>query len=1388
MNSLRNTLCSTILLLVFAAKSFAQDPQVQFERLEGEASFSNAGIYVIAQDAQGFMWFGSLGDGLARYDGYDFRVFRRESGNPHSLSDNEINNIDIAPDGKIWLATSNGLNEFDPNTEKFARFFHDPADAESISSSHIDSSLVEPDGTLWVGTPNGLDRRNPGETGFRNYSLTPEETDDDAFPGIGPGRVFSMYLDSEETLWFGTLGGGLLRFDRESDSFTRFIHDPSDPSSLTDNNIRAIYEDRARTLWLATNRGLSRMDRSSDTFRNYLPDNNDPKSLRANHIGPLLEDSLGNFWVTSAKLGVSLFDRESETFSHYNHEPADPRSLGSGEVWSIYEDRSGVVWVGANGISQVLPTVHAFRSFRNTTESANEIGTYPNDILQLSNGTVWTTSTEGIDRFNPATGNWQRFALRPEDPTSGLNEAMALHEDRNGNLWVAYPRSVSRIDVATGEHTSFEINNTPLCIYVDTAGRLWLGMPFYGFVEYDIESGKQVRLFKEDPEDPEAISNTFAWFAFEDSAGRFWIGTYNGLNLFDPDAGKFKVYTNIDGDASSISHKSINTYFEDSDGNVWFGTANGLNRFNSSTDDFTRFFNGPDTQLNRIYGIVAGDANRLWLSLDGGLAEFDPQTERFRNFTSRDGLPQNLETRIVRDPQNGLIYMGTPAGLVSFDPAKSAIREDTPPVALTDFRLFNKSVPIQTADTASPLTSGIASTSELTLGPEDSLISFSFSALDFFNPNQNQYAYKLEGFDSDWIETDASRRVATYTALPAGDYVFRVKAANSNGLWNESGVALDLTILPPWWKTLWVYFLYAVIVLVLFTSLVQFRTRTFRIRSGELEKLVSERTEELSTQKQTIEEQASHLKEMMTAKDRYFTNVSHEFRTPLTVILGPIERLLTQISDIEARRYLETVRRNASRLLHLVDQLLGLSRIEAGLDEAISPHPIKTTISYIAASLESFAKDKQITLSVETVEDVWVQSSNDAVEEIVINLLSNALKYTPSGGRVTVGAVQDDGFVCITVADTGSGIPADEQENIFDRFYRVDDLAGTAPGSGLGLALVKELVTANSGEISLDSTVGVGTTINVRLPAAEAPSEPREKRESTVSAMSKIETSVASLADSRPIGHRTSDDTRPNLLVIEDNTDLCRHLEDLFGSTLHCSFAHDGQSGLDMAINDIPDVILCDAMLPKINGFEVTRHLKQDDRTSHIPIIMLTARVDDESRLRGLRALADDYITKPFNEAELRQRVDTVLAVREILRQRYSRDVNQMDASEFRATMSERDSRFIARVDNALAQHYDSPEFSTSSFASEVAMSERQLQRKLKALMNYTPREYLRNYRLQEGAKLLRAGASVADAAYTVGFLSLSYFAKCFKAQFGVTPSEVLDSDDAEQPASDNVG
>ena len=534
----------------------------------------------------------------------------------------------------------------------------------------------------------------------------------------------------------------------------------------------------------------------------------------------------------------------------------------------------------------------------------------------------------------------------------------------------------------------------------------------------------------------------------------------------------------------------------------------------------------------------------------------------------------------------------------------------------------------------------------------------------------------LEGLDPDWVYAEGAQRRVSYTTLPAGRYQFLYRGADSSGRWGEATQAIQLTVLPAPWLTWWAYTLYAAVAILAFVGLVILRTRTATLRASKLETTVRRRTRELRRQRDTVELQSQRLQDVAAAKDQLYANVSHEFRTPLTIILGPLERLLRREHAPSRRGHLETIQRNARRLLRLVEQLLDLARLDAAKAVDPSPQPAGTRVHTLVQSFNTLAEDEGVQLTSRPAPAVWATCDADALDTIVVNLISNAIKYTPRGGQISVSVEPDEeDQITIAVTDTGVGIPQDQQANIFDRFYRADDHAEGIPGSGLGLALVKELVLANAGEIALWSEEGVGTSLTIRLPAAE-PAMPAVESDQ---GLELVEREVALLSPQQPIEQDDQVDAgaHSRVLVIEDNQDLCRHFKEVLGDSMHCDFAHDGKSGLDLAVESIPDMIICDVMLPKLNGYEVTRQLKQDDRTCHIPIILLTARADEESRLRGLRTLADDYITKPFSEAELRQRVDTLLAVREILRQRYSKELDQPGLNEPVVMLSQRDQNFV---------------------------------------------------------------------------------------------------------------
>jgi signal transduction histidine kinase/DNA-binding response OmpR family regulator/streptogramin lyase len=1007
-------------------------------------------------------------------------------------------------------------------------------------------------------------------------------------------------------------------------------------------------------------------------------------------------------------------------------------------------------------------------------------------MLVDQQGLVWAANMNGMARLDRTTESWSAHLRVPQRPDYPDNRVYAMHDGSDGWFYVGVPQHVV---LFTRQYDSYgpsfiSLRNTPSLIHVDRSGTIWAGVPYLGLARIPGRKGESQEYLLPDANNSASLSNSFVYFVHEDARDRFWVGTLDGLNRLDRSSGDFERFMYDSSNFQGPSHNEFLAVAETADGDLWFGTGRGLNRLDANATRFQHYLTSDGLAHDRVNAVAVDHRGNVWAGTDGGLSRLNPATGQIRNFYVQHGLPDNEILQLSIAP-SGELYIATQGGLVSLSPDKVVALGTTALVAITGIEVFNAPVSPD-GDYGSRLSGPIGQASEITLTHRDRVFNFDLAVFDYRDPEKNRYAYMLEGIDPEWVYTKGAQRRATYTTLPAGRHRFLYRGADSSGRWGATTHAIQLTVLPAPWLTWWAYTFYAVAVIFAFIGLVMWRTRSATDRASELKATVNRRTRELRRQRDTVELQSQRLQDVAAAKDQLYANVSHEFRTPLSILLGPLERLLRREHSPTRRGQLEAIRRNARRLLRLVDQLLDLARLDAAKVADPSPQPAGNRVHMLVQSFNTVAEDNGIELTSRAAE-VWATCDADALDTIVVNLVSNALKYTPRGGRVSISVGPVEEYrVAITITDTGRGIAKDQQAHIFERFYRAGDEAESIPGSGLGLALVRELVLANAGEIQMSSEEGVGTTFIIQLPAAEPVRPP------LVSAprLELVEREVA-LISSPPVLERDGQaqaGESSRVLVIEDNQDLCRHLEDVLEGSLHCDFAHDGKSGLDMAVDSVPDIIICDVMLPKLNGYEVTRHLKQDDRTCHIPVILLTARADEESRLLGLSALADDYITKPFSEAELLQRVDTLLAVREILRQRYSKELDQPDLTEPVATLSQRDQHFMGRVKMTFSQRFSDPEFSTSDFASDVAMSERQLQRKLKALTNHTPREYLRDFRLREGAKMLRGGASVSDAAYSVGFLSLSYFAKCFRAKFGVSPSEVNSGSDKEQSVSDDVG
>ncbi len=812
-------------------------PNVQFQRFPvvGDGVDNISAVRAIAQDHRGFIWLGGE-NGLARYDGREFVLYQTDPDDPHSLSGNYIWSMITDRDGVLWIGTWQGLNRYDPRTDRFERWLKDPADEHSISNSDILSLAVDHDNYLIVGTSDGLNILNPERTRVQRYYPTSEKS-----PTVGENMIQAVYVDSHNRIWLGS-NNGLHRLDRDTGEFTVYLHDPAEPGSLIDNDVYAIAEDQLGRFWVGTqNRGLSRLDPEDNTFTHYRHDPDDATSLPSDQVAALLLDDRNNLWVALDRGGLSLYADESDSFHNFLHHPHDTNSIGSNHPRALFTDDQGDLWVGMfpGGFNYVDTSASVFTNFFHKPDDDNSLR--DNGILRFfedSDGLLWIGTEYGLNAFDRAANRFTRYAATPDEhrgPQFGA--VLSITEDANGELWVG----------------------------------TWSG----GLYRFNKQTGAFFNYFP-DAADPHSINSEYIWGVLRDHNDTIWVATgTGGLNRYHPDTDSFSHYTVDPGNANSMISNRVWNAILDSRGDLWLGTLGGLTHFAVATETFTHYTHNPSdpTSISSNHVVSLHEDSRGWIwagTRDAGLNILDREHNRFRTLTVREGLPSNSISSIIEDDQGniwitavngiahidtatftvahyneihglasqnynrdatfrddrGRLYVGGTNGFSVFDPAELASSSVAPPVAITDFRLFNRSV--VPGDPDGLLDAAITETRELTLSYRHTMMSFDFAALSFRSPDRHQYAYMLEGFDQHWNEI-GNNRTAVYTNIAPGRYVFRVRAANRDGVWNEDGAAIAITITPPWWRTWWAYLSYA----VLFGALVYIANayNTLRVRS-----------------------------------------------------------------------------------------------------------------------------------------------------------------------------------------------------------------------------------------------------------------------------------------------------------------------------------------------------------------------------------------------------------------------------------------------------------------------------------------------------------------------------------------------------------------------------
>jgi len=832
--------------LSLAAHPAARPPQTAlvFEHISIEQGLSQSIVEGIAQDQTGFMWF-ITEDGINRFDGYNFRIFKHNSEDPGSLSHNELKAICVDHLGSIWVGTFyQGLERFDRETERFTHFRHDPGNPRSLASDIVRTIVEDRKGEIWVGTTGGgLNRLNRSTGEFVHYRHDPG----DPF-SLSHDDVRALASDAAGALWAGTEGGGLNRMDTASGRFTRYLHEPGNPRSLSSNDVRAVLQDRRGNLWIGTySGGLNRLDRGSTTFTHYRHDPLDPLSLGGDSVLSIMEDSAGTLWIGTDGGGLNRFDEQTGTFIRYLNDPNTRTSLASNRVYSLFEDRSGVLWVGTYGEGLNKANLQK-KDFVHFVRNPNDPNSLNSDIVwsfwEDPAGSLWIgTNDGGLNRLDPGRNSYFHYRHVPANPNSpGHDSIRMVIQDRKGALWLATNGAgLDRFDPAVGRFTHFSHNpedpgslsfNELRTVYEDRSGTIWVGTYGGGLDRLDPATGRFAH-FRHDPDNPSTVSNDYVRVICEDESGVMWIGTHGGgLNAFDRDAGVFTRYQNDPGNPRSLSNDYVFAIHPDKKGNLWLATyGGGLNKLDRATGTFTQIRRSDGLPDDVVYGILEDDAGDLWISTNSGLCRYNPASGIFRNYTVEDGLQSNeFNGGAYYKGPRGEMFFGGVRGFNAFMPDQIRDNPFVPPVAITDFRLFNRVVPVGDFEgRRGILTKSITFSPSIVLSHRDQIISFEVSALHYASPGKNQYAYRMEGLSDDWIEL-GTRRFVMFTTLPGGNYVFRVRGSNSDGVWNQEGTSLAITVRPPWWSTRWAFGLYLLLIGCAFTGVLLF------VRKREREK------------------------------------------------------------------------------------------------------------------------------------------------------------------------------------------------------------------------------------------------------------------------------------------------------------------------------------------------------------------------------------------------------------------------------------------------------------------------------------------------------------------------------------------------------------------------
>lgn len=1347
--------------MLCAQVAFSQQSDLNFVNFSSENGLSSNTVTTILKDKYGYMWFGT-DDGLNKFDGVNFSVYRHKQSDTMSIGANSILAMHEDRSGNLWVGTNATLSLYNRKKDCFINY-------RLTLNNTVRTIFRDHSGKLWIGSYVGLFTFDP-QTG--------ETTRYDANAGKA-GQLVSnvitcIFEDSRHRVWIGG-NSGLYLYQRRTNDFKYFAHNPADSLSLPDNSIKAITEDHNGNLWIGSeDGGLSMLLPDLKGFRTYTHNKTDKQTLSSNRIWTITPESPNSLWVGTEE-GLNIFDLQKKTSRRVEHDARNKYSLHGKSVRSIFIDKNGIYWIGTyqGGISKYDKNL-AFFNLRESDPFDPRGLTAPvvTSFSEDGNGDIYVgTDGGGINLYHRSTGLFDHLLFSGE----GKPPAVLALERLGEELWIGtFMQGLYVLNMQTGNVRHYMKGNGPkdlsgndvFCLKKDSKGNIWIGTNGNGVNVYDPVSGQFQRFDKGHryPADINVLSRGFIRTIEEDESGNIWIGAVgSGIIMIDPSLNKMRVFNR---DNSNLPANDMQTICAGKNDRIWVGTqGEGLCLFDARNGKFIRYAEQEGISNAVIYKILEDDEGKVWVSTNKGISSFDPTTSRFKNYFPYNGLQRStfclgagLKT------SRGELFFGGLDGFNYFNPKLLNFNRNVPKLVLTDLRISNSSV--IPGDKAA-IKEHISVAKEMELDYKQNF-SIDFTTLNYTAPQESRYSYMLEGFDKTWNDVGTSR-TAVFSNLPPGEYVFRVKASSDDGSWTTEQAVIHVYVRPPFWLTLYAYILYLLTAGFVLWALRQRAIRKLRTRFAlEQERLQIRQAMELERK------EAERQREFEQVKIKYLTNLSHEFRTPVSLIVGPVEKLMLEEECEPKLKQLHLIKRNARRLLNMVNQLLDFRKLEEQeLKLNLTPGDIVSFIGEVVELFKDISDRRHINFSFTSgLSSFHTCFDRDKIERILFNLLSNAFKFTPKGGQISLNIDRDSALgLRIMVTDTGVGMTPDIRERIFTRFFQGDVPPGILnQGSGIGLSIALEFVKLHNGTINVESLPGKGSIFTVQLPL--------EPIQEAVVSMDQMVVSSDGLLDS---GDMPADmvpaqqasipaNEKLTVLLIEDNDDFRYYLKDNLKPFYKIIEAADGKEGWQKVLSAHPQVIVSDISMPYMDGIQLCQKIKSDKRTSHIPIILLTALTGDASQLKGLKTGASDYLTKPFNFDILNVKISNLLLLNKNLKDTYTRQLKVVIPA---AEVESADEKFLMRVTKYIEDNINSDNLTVEDLSKHLFMSRASLYNKIVQLTGETPVEFIRSIKLNKAASLLEnSDMKIAQIGYAVGFSTPNYFARAFKAKFNLLPSE----------------